>query len=115
MKVTMPDYGAAHVIGTKCKETDINEVTVYLSNDYDPNLVYITGFGANPVQCGYGTKAMKFICDLADEYNYALILKPCRSNRKVLNKFYPRFDFRYINDAEMLRNSATAREKEKQV
>ena len=103
MNVQMPESGAAKIMGEACKNTALNEVTVYFSNDYDKALVYITIFSANPQEQGYGTKAMQFICQIADIHGYNIVLKPQLGNKERLSKFYQSFGFKYINEREMFR------------
>ncbi|MEN6623845.1 MAG: hypothetical protein ABFD50_20130 [Smithella sp.] len=105
MKVEMEDSGAAKILGEACKKAGIEEASVAFRNNYEKNLVQIWGFCATPEQHGYGTKAMQVICNLSDLLGYNLVLRPDYTNLKVLEKFYPRFGFKYINNkTEFLRN-----------
>lgn len=97
--------GAAHIMNESCR-ANINEASVCFLNCYEENLVNIKGFATNPKGKGFGTKAMQFICEVADREGIDLVLKPSYGNeRNRLIEFYGRFGFKVINPAEMMRYS----------
>ncbi|WP_196607389.1 GNAT family N-acetyltransferase [Pectinatus frisingensis] len=97
--------GVANILNKAC-ENVINEASVCFLNCYEKNLVNIKSFGVDPQGQGYGTKAMQHICNIADNENIDLVLKPTYSNeRERLINFYKRFGFEILNPAELIRYS----------
>lgn len=70
--------------------------------------IYLHFIGVKEKQRGYGTKLMKLLCQLADFYQYEIILQVDETQgtpKNILETFYQRFGFVYTEEeySEMTR------------
>ena len=81
-----------------------------LNGHLEDRLVNLKGFGVKQENCGLGTQALYFICEVADREDIDLVVKPSFGvNNERLRRFYGRFGFQASAPVEMIRRAKTQR------
>ena len=90
-----------------------------LLTSHAPTVVEIDSITAEPMQAGWGTKALKLLCDLADEHHITLMLEvddddddseDDRPSADILINLYSRFDFEIIPNERHYDRTAMVRQ-----
>ncbi|PJI39161.1 hypothetical protein [Ferrovibrio sp.] len=98
----------------------VNKIGRKIAIDFDPislhwhpreNSVWLTGIDAFPPHKGYGTQAMKLVCDLADHHSQRIYLRPAgvadgceeddgsEMNMSQTIAWYKKFGFRKLKNS----------------